>query len=187
MFEYSIQKPVSRFFQSNLYVLIDFDFNHYDYDKSPFISAITDGKFNPNATLAYKFGYYPNSRTNINLSASLQYGFYKNSIILIGGESYDRSNILPRIQLQTSYFVNSRFRLFASLEALYSRNIKVKNSYPGDPFSSYVPDDYSVQISEWYIGGGGDQISRNLNGLAIYPINNKVSYTFNAGFAFNIY
>lgn len=52
---------------------------------------------------------------------------------------------------------------------------------------NFIPDDFSYNVSDWYIGRTFDPSLTDRNGLGTRQLQNKVSYAFNAGFVFNIY
>lgn len=75
--EFSVQKPISRYLQSNFYTIISLDINKskntfYDSKEATISNVIS-----PKVLVAYKMGYYPNSRTNVELTTLMNYIFYK--------------------------------------------------------------------------------------------------------------
>ena len=130
-------------------------------------------------------GYYPNSRTNVELTTLMNYIFYKMDYEDQRILDIKSTSIAPKIMLQSSYFINYKLRLFANFEVVYFHSF-VKD-FLNDPNMNFIPDDFSYNVSDWYIGRTFDPSLTDRNGLGTRQLQNKVSYAFNAGFVFNIY
>jgi hypothetical protein len=183
--EFSVQKPISRYLQSNFYTIISLDINKskntfYDSKEATISNVIS-----PKVLVAYKMGYYPNSRTNVELTTLMNYIFYKMDYEDQRILDIKSTSIAPKIMLQSSYFINYKLRLFANFEVVYFHSF-VKD-FLNDPNMNFIPDDFSYNVSDWYIGRTFDPSLTDRNGLGTRQLQNKVSYAFNAGFVFNIY
>lgn len=107
--EYKNELPLSQFFQRSINIsggLTALD-RRYMENKGKFLE--------PFLNASYTLGYYPNSRTYLNLRAAASYNQFNG---VIYGRT--RSNFINTvITFQTSYFINNRVRISGNLSAYY--------------------------------------------------------------------
>ncbi len=107
--EYKNELPISQFFQRSINISGGLTAIERDYNENK-------GKFlEPFLNASYALGYYPNSRTYLNLRAAASYSQF-NGVIF----GRTRSNFINTvISFQTSYFINNRVRISGNLSAYY--------------------------------------------------------------------
>lgn len=186
MIEYTHRRSLSRFIQSDFYGLINIGIIRSNYYGKKITDPSINTQFNSSALTAYKFGFYPNSRTLLDLAGILTYDFNRPFSGNPSQESIE-SIIIPRIRFNTSYFINYKTRLFANMElsSLYnlrsSEKIEIKNA-PISPFYS-EPD----RFPDWVVGRQFDTFLSGSAYISKPLIQNKFYFRFSAGLTFNIF
>ena len=183
MAEYTIQRPISRFLQSNFYTLANFGLsksNFYLYG----IPLSEEIVLNPNVIVGHRLGYFPNSRTSINLTALVDWNYYQNLPIFDTSIKYKSYTVNPKLFLDAAYFVNYRIRLFAVGEVGYFKTFSFDGFTSTQNVDDFIPSPF-FNLSDWYIGRTNDLFVNSRNNINF--LDNKVSYLFRGGITFSIY
>ena len=185
IFEYTIQKPISRYLQSNFYGVMNLGISKSDdYFMG---SSISPSKYiNPYAAISYRLGYFPNSRTAINITATIDYNYYKDFNDNEFNFSVKRGEINPRLFIDVAYFINYRVRLFAIGEINYYKRFIDEGLISSQYFSDFMPNPFN-NLSDWYISRSNDSFLGNRNFTGTTLANDKISYFFRGGITFNIF
>lgn len=185
LFEYTIQKPISRYLQSNFYGVMNLGLSK---SEQYFIGTlISPSKYiNPYAAISYRLGYFPNSRTAINMTATIDYNYYND---FNDNESIfrtKRSEITPRLFMDAAYFINYRVRLFAVGEINYHKRFIDEGLFSSQYVNDFMPNPFN-NLTDWYIGRSADTFLSSRNFTGTFLVSDKISYYFRGGIAFNIY
>jgi hypothetical protein len=107
--EYKNELPISQFFQRSINISGGLTAIERKYNENK-------GKFfEPFLKASYALGYYPNSRTYLNLRAAASYSQFNG--VIFGRTISNFINSV--ITFQTSYFINNRVRISGNLSAYY--------------------------------------------------------------------
>lgn len=93
-------------------------------------------RYSVHTSATYKIGYYPNTRTNLNVGISEGFRWSKNPYVTMDGNYYDRT-YSTQLAFSTYYYVSPQLRIGAEANLLYISNNSTRYDYK-DWTGSYV-------------------------------------------------
>ena len=128
---YQYEKPVNLYWQRSAFASVTANYNHYKLHNE--FDNTYDSRWG-NVAAGYSFGYYPNSRTNLNLGIE--------ESLLLNDEDKIRYRSLTNLALSAYYYISPQFRLSGNASLTYD-----KTNSTGMDYSNKWMGNYSLTLT----------------------------------------
>ncbi len=128
---YQYEKPVNLYWQRSAYASAILSYSHYKLYNG--FDGASDSRL-ANLAGGYSIGYYPNSRTNLNVGI--------NESVILSDEDKIRYRSLTNLALSAHYYISPQFRLSGNASLTYD-----KTNSTGIDYSNKWMGNYSLTLT----------------------------------------
>jgi hypothetical protein len=123
---YKYEKPVNLYWQRSAFASVTANYSHFKLHNE--FDNTYDSRWG-NVAAGYSIGYYPNSRTNLNLGI--------NESVILNDEDKIRYRSLTNLALSAYYYISPQFRLSGNTSLTYDKTNSMRTDYSNKWMGNY--------------------------------------------------